>query len=122
MDLRDFISLCEQAGQPKRIKAEVDWDLELSHVSKLNKEKTGPALLFENVKGHKSPVLTGAFTSASRLALALGKSSDLSMAGTEYDLKGNPVRTYKPIPGIDSGKPFMIPKDMRNNVCRTVCQ
>ncbi|MGD0230734.1 MAG: hypothetical protein ABSC19_10305 [Syntrophorhabdales bacterium] len=42
--------------------------------------------------------------------------------GTEYDPSGNPVRTYKPIPGIDSGKPFMIPKDMRNRLCRAVCQ
>ena len=29
MDLRDFISSCERAGQLTRIRAEVDWDLEL---------------------------------------------------------------------------------------------
>ena len=81
MDLRDFISLCEKEGQLKRIKAEVDWDLELSHVSKLNEEKGGPALLFENVKGYKSPVLTGAFTTIKRFSLALGKSADMSMVG-----------------------------------------
>ncbi len=32
MDLRDFISMCEMAGQLKRVKAEVDWDLEVSNV------------------------------------------------------------------------------------------
>jgi UbiD family decarboxylase len=44
MDLRNFISLCEMAGQLKRVKAEVDWDLEISHVSKLVEEKAGLAL------------------------------------------------------------------------------
>ena len=32
MDLRNFISMCEMAGQLKRVKAEVDWDLEVSYV------------------------------------------------------------------------------------------
>lgn len=79
MDLRDYISICEKAGQLKRIKVEVDWDLELSHISKMNEEKAGPALLFENVKGYKSPVLTGAFGTTERLAVILGKSPDMSM-------------------------------------------
>ena len=61
MDLRDFIKQCEAEGELKRIKAEVDWDLEISHIAKLVEEKSGPALLFEKVKGYKSPVLTGAF-------------------------------------------------------------
>ena len=79
MDLRDFISLCEKEGQLKRVEAEVDWDLELSHFSKLVEEKGGPALLFENVKGYQSPVFTGAFATTQRLGLMLGKSTDLSM-------------------------------------------
>jgi phenylphosphate carboxylase beta subunit len=79
MDLRDFIALCEKEGQLKRVKAEVDWDLEISHVAKLVEEKSGPALLFENVKGYKSPVLTGAFGTTQRLAMILGKSPKLSM-------------------------------------------
>ena len=32
MDLRNFISMCEMAGQLKRVKAEVDRDLEVSYV------------------------------------------------------------------------------------------
>ena len=78
MDLRDFVAQCEKVGQLKRVKAEVDWDLEISHVAKLVEEKSGPALLFENVKGYKSPVLTGAFGTTQRLAMILGKSPDLS--------------------------------------------
>ena len=79
MDLRDFIRQCEEAGELKRIKALVDWDMEISHVSKLNEEKKGPALLFQNVKDYQIPVLTSAFTSPKRLAIALGMPLDFSM-------------------------------------------
>src|SRR5208283_3493439 len=79
MDLRDFVTICQKAGQLKRVKAEVDWELELSHVCKIVEEKAGPALLFENVKGYKSPVLTGAFGTTQRLAIILGKDPSLSM-------------------------------------------
>ena len=70
-DLRDFIRACEAEGELRRIKPEVDWDLELSHIAKLNEEHGGPALLFENVKGYASPVLTSACTTTSRLALIM---------------------------------------------------
>jgi 4-hydroxy-3-polyprenylbenzoate decarboxylase len=79
MDLRDFINMCEKAGQLKRVKAEVNWNLEISHVSKLVEEKGGPALLFENIKGYTSPVFTGAFATTQRLGLILGNETDLSM-------------------------------------------
>jgi phenylphosphate carboxylase beta subunit len=71
--MRDFIELAEREGELKRIKAEVDWDLELSHVAKLNEEKQGPALLFENVKGHDWPIITSVCTTPSRLALIMGQ-------------------------------------------------
>jgi len=72
MDLREWIKKCEEMGELKRIKGEVDWDLELSHIAKLNEEKGGPALLFEKVKGYDSPVLTSACTTTKRLALIMG--------------------------------------------------
>jgi 4-hydroxy-3-polyprenylbenzoate decarboxylase len=78
-DLRDYIAACENEGQLQRIKPEVDWNLELSHIAKLNEEKKGPALLFENVKGYKSPVITSTCTTTERLAIIMGapKSSSL---------------------------------------------
>jgi len=45
--MRDFVAEGEKLGLVKRIKAEVDWNLELSHIAKLNEEAAGPALLFE---------------------------------------------------------------------------
>ncbi|MBW2093838.1 MAG: phenylphosphate carboxylase subunit beta [Deltaproteobacteria bacterium] len=71
--MRDFIAQAEAEGMLKRIKAEVDWDLELSHIAKLNEEQQGPALLFENVKGYDSPVITSVCTTTERLALIMNE-------------------------------------------------
>jgi len=79
MDLRDFLKKCEAEGELKRIKAEVDWDLEMSHIAKLNEERGGPALLFERVKGYQIPVLSSACTTASKLALIMGMDKNTSL-------------------------------------------
>jgi len=78
-ELREFIAKCEKEGELKRIKAKVDWNLEVSHIAKLNEEKKGPALLFENVKDYKIPLLTSAFTTPKRLAICLGMPLNYSM-------------------------------------------
>ncbi len=72
-DMRDFIAKAETEGLCKRITAEVDWDLELSHIAKLNEEESGPALLFENVKDYDTPVITSVCTTTQRLALIMGQ-------------------------------------------------
>jgi len=78
-DMRDFVALCEEKGLLKRIAAEVDPYLELSTIAKLNEEDQGPALLFENVKGHNSPVITSAATTVQRLAIIMGEPEDSSL-------------------------------------------
>ena len=78
-DLRDFIAKCEEEGQLHRIKAEVDWNLELSHIAKLNEERKGPALLFENVKGYDWPIITSTCTSTERLAIIMGMPKETSL-------------------------------------------
>ncbi|GIK39085.1 MAG: decarboxylase UbiD [Chloroflexota bacterium] len=78
-DLRGFIQLAEEEGELKRVKAEVDWNLELSHIAKLNEERSGPALLFENVKDYNSPVITSVCTTTSRLALIMGMPKSASL-------------------------------------------
>jgi 4-hydroxy-3-polyprenylbenzoate decarboxylase len=72
-DLRDFIAGCEAKGQLQCISAEVDWNMELSHICKINEGQKGPALLFENIKGCPGwRVLGSSFCSPQRLAIALG--------------------------------------------------
>lgn len=78
-DMRDFIEQGEKLGIVKKISAEVDWNLELSHIAKLNEEKSGPALLFENVKDHDSPIITSVCTTAERLAVIMGLPRDYSL-------------------------------------------
>ncbi len=96
-DLRDYIAKCEEEGELHRIKAEVDWDLELSHIAKLNEEKKGPALLFEKVKGYDSPVITSTCTTPQRLAIIMGmpKQSSLVEIMREWVDKGKDRIPFK---------------------------
>ena len=79
-DLRDWIKTLEKAGELKRIREEVSPELEITEitdrVSKAGAGKYpsgGPALLFENVKGHPGhKVFINQFGSQRRMALALG--------------------------------------------------
>lgn len=103
MDLRDFIERCEAAGELKRVKAEVDWNLEISHISKLTEEKKGPALLFENIKGYTSPVFTGAFGTAGRLATALGMPSHYSMCDAAREWMKLTIKDLIPAREVNDG-------------------
>jgi len=74
-DLRDFIALLEKQGELIRIKAEVDPYLEMTEISDRTLRAKGPALLFENPKGHSMPVLANLFGTPKRVALGMGKES-----------------------------------------------
>ena len=71
-DLRDFLSQLERSGELKRVLAEVDPNLEMTEVCSRVLESDGPALLFENPKGHTIPVLGNLFGTTRRVALAMG--------------------------------------------------
>ncbi|SDI36831.1 3-octaprenyl-4hydroxybenzoate decarboxylase [Ferrimonas sediminum] len=72
-DIREFISHLEQAGELKRVNAEVDPHLEMTEISDRVLRSGGPALLFENVKGKQMPVLANLFGTPKRVAMALGR-------------------------------------------------
>jgi 4-hydroxy-3-polyprenylbenzoate decarboxylase len=87
-DLREWIKTLEKRGELRRIREEVSADLEITEitdrVSKMGSGRGqsaesnkyapgGPALLFENVKGHPGQkVFINQFGSERRMALALG--------------------------------------------------
>src|SRR4030042_1752171 len=52
-DLRAWIAQLEAEGDLKRIKAKVDWDDEISQIIRRVYVQEGPALIFENIKGHE---------------------------------------------------------------------
>jgi 4-hydroxy-3-polyprenylbenzoate decarboxylase len=74
-DLRDWISTLERKGELKRIRTEANPILEITEITdRVSKAKPGPgpALLFENVKGHPGQkLLINQFGSARRMNLAL---------------------------------------------------
>lgn len=51
-DLREYMSRLEEKGELKRIKAEVDWNLELGAIMRRAHDLREPALLFEKIKGY----------------------------------------------------------------------
>ena len=71
-DLRDWIALLEREGELRRITAEVDPDLEITEIVDRVVKAGGPALLFENPKGSRHPLLINQFGTERRMCLALG--------------------------------------------------
>ncbi|MCX8145851.1 MAG: 4-hydroxy-3-polyprenylbenzoate decarboxylase [Azovibrio sp.] len=71
-DLRDFIAQLEAQGQLKRIGVEVSPHLEMTEIADRVLRAGGPALLFENPKGHAMPVLANLFGTPERVALGMG--------------------------------------------------
>ena len=73
-DLRDWIAALDRAGELKKIRTEVDPILEIAEITdRVSKSKNGgPALLFQNVKGHPGhQVLINQFGSSRRMNMAL---------------------------------------------------
>ncbi|WOJ97874.1 4-hydroxy-3-polyprenylbenzoate decarboxylase [Congregibacter brevis] len=74
-DLRDFIAELESRGELIRITREVDPNLEMTEIADRTLRARGPALLFENPKGHSIPVLANLFGTEERVALGMGADS-----------------------------------------------
>ena len=71
-DVDELVEALENAGKLKRIKAQVDTDLEIAEILRRIMYAKGPAVLFENVKGYDMPVLGNAFGSEKMLQIGLG--------------------------------------------------
>ena len=71
-NLRSFLDLLEREHDLVTIKTEVDPYLELAEVHRRVIERGGPALLFENVRGSRYPVVTNLFGTERRIELAFG--------------------------------------------------
>ncbi len=71
-DLREWIGLLEREGELVRVTAEVDPDLEITEIVDRTVKAGGPALLFENPKGARHPLLINQFGTERRMCLAFG--------------------------------------------------
>jgi len=83
-DLRDWIYWLEAQGQLRRVKAEVDWDLEIAGITRAVQAKEGPAVLFENIKDYRNTrgrsLFIGGLFTYQRIAAMLGLPMDTSAA------------------------------------------
>ncbi|MBT3924503.1 MAG: menaquinone biosynthesis decarboxylase [Nitrosopumilus sp.] len=104
-DTQEFIIELEKHGELKRVKTEVDSDLEIAEILRREMYSNGPAILFENVKGHTIPVLGNAFGSMKRLEIGL-EMTDFTEIGhritdmTKMDMPSGILNKIKKLPEL----------------------
>ena len=129
-DLREFMEVLESRGLLKRVKTEVDPELEITEiVDRISKgpEDKNVAILFEKVKGSSMPVLINAFGSYERMSLALGveKLDDIAeelreMLKLPYVSLQNKMSVITMIPMIKNAVNF--PKYVKTAPCQEVVE
>ncbi len=104
-DTTQFIEELEKAGELKRVKTEVDTDLEIAEILRRAMYANGPAILFENVKNYDMPVLGNAFGSMKRLEIGL-ETKDFTEIGqrivdlTKMDIPSGFFNKIKKLPEL----------------------
>src|SRR5437016_2221551 len=124
--LRDFVQKLDAAGELKRISVEVDPVLEATEIAdrEMKLPNGGKALLFENCKDSKFPLLINAYGSRKRMALALGV-DDVEDIARELEglLKAKPPTSFKEAISL-LGTAFELrhakPKSVVSGPCRQV--
>ncbi|MBI4317186.1 MAG: UbiD family decarboxylase [Chloroflexi bacterium] len=98
-DLRDWLAALEEAGEVRRISAEVDWNEEIGAITQRSIDHNGPALVFENIKDYQKGqfrrVLTASLATYPRIATMLGlpgTSSPRDLIQTFRQRVRNPVK------------------------------
>ena len=76
MNLKEFISRLDKAGDLLRIKRPVSTKYEIAAILDAVDKSTGRAVLFERVRGYTTPVVGNLLSRRRRLALALGVAED----------------------------------------------
>ena len=123
-NLRNFIETLEKHGELKRVSAEVDPALEIAELADRAVKSGGPALLFENPRGHTIPVLINAFASMRKMELALEVDDVQSLADriAEYLEMKTPqglVGKLKMLPKLAEIGNFF-PREVRSGACQEV--
>ncbi len=72
----EFLAALEAAGELRRVRAEVDSDLEITEIACRLVRGGGPAILFERVKGSPYPLAINVFAGARRLEIAFGRTPE----------------------------------------------
>ena len=125
--MAEFLAVLQDNGELVRITASVDSALEMATITDRvakSSHEGGPALLFENVKNSKFPVVTNLLGSRRRLCLCLGV-SDLNDVAAELDQRwateqpGGWLDALKLVPGW-GGLSKWSPKLVKSATCQQV--
>ena len=104
-DVSHFIEELEKGGELKRVRTEVDANLEIAEILRRAVYSNGPAILFENVKNYDMPVLGNAFGSMKRLEIGL-ETRDFTEIGqrivdlTKMDIPSGFLNKIKKLPEL----------------------
>ncbi|MEX2192121.1 MAG: menaquinone biosynthesis decarboxylase [Nitrosarchaeum sp.] len=104
-DIHEFVTELEKKGELKRVKTEVDSNLEIAEILRRAMYSNGPAILFENVKDYDMPVLGNAFGSIKRLEIGL-EMTDFTEIGqrivdmTKMDMPSGFLNKIKKLPEL----------------------
>ncbi|RIK67615.1 MAG: menaquinone biosynthesis decarboxylase [Planctomycetota bacterium] len=142
-DLRSFIDALEKAGQLRRVRAEVDPELEITEIADRVSKSLAPeglagapatdpvhgglggrALLFERVRGSRVPVAINLFGSYARMRMALGCEDFESLAAKVQKLiKPEPPTSFlekmKMLPELAKIAGYA-PKQVKRGICQEV--
>lgn len=125
-DLRDFIKYLDKKNELHKIDVEVDRDLEITEITDRVSKQYGKALLFNNVKGCKYPVLINAFGTYERMNMALGVDSLDEISNEIIDFLN--VSKYVSLTDKIKVAPkvaklaFIFPKKVKNAPCQEVIE
>lgn len=116
MDLTELIELWERKGALKRIDHPVSRDLEVTEIYRRVFRKQGPALLFENIKDAKLPLLINIFGTWDRVWDIFGVASEKELLD-----RLTPLLSFEPPVGlIDKARTLWRLKDIADLLPRNV--
>ena len=123
-DLKSYLKALKERNLLTEINVEVDADLEITEIADRVSKSYGNALLFNNVKGSKFPLVINAMGTYERLNLGLGV-KDLDEIAHQIEDYMN-VSTYvtlmgkiKSIPKL-APLPFIFPRKVKSAPCQEV--
>ena len=123
-DLREWIALLERERELVRVTAEVDPDLEITEIVDRVVKSAGPALLFENVKGSRLPLLINQFGTERRMCLAFGveKLDDVGRKVADVLEMQPPSGLMDKVRGLQKLKSIAdsLPQTVRRGACQEV--
>ncbi len=120
--LADFLEDLERAGQLRRVSAAVDAELEMAAITHRVAAAGGPAIFFENVKGHHPPVVTNLLGSEARICRAAGAASleELAERVAQWLSPAEPEGWLEKIKGPGPSSAKSPPRVVKSGLCQQV--